>query len=152
MEFDIRDKSLLMTNMRKNAPTPPGLPHQPRFCKIYGIKITDSGSEIISKKTSHKELKYFLYDRLVLHRNAFDLINWKLFEHMATIVNHLLQIWVGNFVSRFCGTNAIRYKRKEVPDPLFLCCNRPEAKETVLHQIHCPYPPSIRLVKDSVEP
>ena len=71
---------------------------------------------------------------------------------MTARLPHIFKLWVVTFLSIFCGTNYMVYKRKEVPDPLFLCCNRPEAKETVLHQIHCPYPPSIRLVKDSVEP
>ena len=39
-----------------------------------------------SNKTSHKELKYLLYDRGILHSNSFELIGWEVFEHMTTRV------------------------------------------------------------------
>ena len=115
----------MWTNVRKNSPIPPCIPHDLTACIIYGIKIIDSVDEIISKKTSHKEIKFFLYDRVILHRHAFDLIDWKLFENKTTRVTHLFHIWVVKFVYGFCGTNDIIYKYEELPDTGCPCCNFP---------------------------
>ena len=86
VECDIRDKSEFWTNIRNNATVPLGLLHEPTVCIIDGIKITDSVGEITRKKTSHKKLKSFLYNRGILHGNKFDLIYRKLFEHTTTRV------------------------------------------------------------------
>ena len=75
-QFDIRAKSELRTNVRKNAPIPPGLPHDPTVRRIDGIKIIESVGGIIRNKNIHKELKSFLYDREILHSNVFDLTDW----------------------------------------------------------------------------
>ena len=130
---------------------PPGLPHDPTVCIIYGIKMTDSLGEIRRKKNNHKELKYFLYDRGILYRNSFNIIDWKLFEHMTTIVPRLFHIWVIKFVSVFCGTNYMRYKWKEVLEPVHPCYNRTYVKETALRQLNCPFLPRVLLFKGSVD-
>ena len=81
-------------NIRNNAPIPPDLPHEPTVYRIYVIKITDLVGEIIRNKNSHKELKSFLYERDILHSNAFDLVDWTVFKHMVTRVPHLFYICV----------------------------------------------------------
>ena len=50
-----------------------------------------------------------------------------------------------------CGTNDMRYKRKEVPKPDYPCCNWSEVKQTAPHQLHCPSLPRLRLFKNSTE-
>ena len=62
--------------MRNNVPIPPGLPHDPTVCRIYGIKTTDSVIKIIRNKTNHKELISFLYEIVVLKNNSFELVVW----------------------------------------------------------------------------
>ena len=86
----------------------------------------ESVGEIIRKQNSHKELKHFLYNRWILHRNVYELIEWKWFEHTTIRVPHIFHIWVVKFVSGFCGTNGMRYKWKEVPNPGCTCWNQTE--------------------------
>ena len=63
MECDIRSMSELSDNAQKNAPTPPGLTVDIIFCIIDGTKTTDSVSETLRNKTSHKELRSFIYEK-----------------------------------------------------------------------------------------
>ena len=116
LECDIRAKSDLRANVRNNSPIPPGLTHDPKVFRIDGIKITHSVGEIIRNKNSHKEIRSFLYDRLLLQSNPFDLVDWKRFEHMTTRVPHISQLWVVKYESGFCGENGMIYKWKEFPD------------------------------------
>ena len=62
-KFDIWDISELRTNVRNNAPIPPGIHHDPTVCIRGGINITDSVGEILWNDKIKKELKSFLYDR-----------------------------------------------------------------------------------------
>ena len=61
-------------NIRNNVPIPPGLPHDPTVCRIYGIKIKDSVVENILNKTSHNELISSLYEIVVLKNNSFGIV------------------------------------------------------------------------------
>ena len=54
VEFDIRAKEEIRANVGNNAPITPGIPYDPTFYKIYGIKITESVGKLLRKKTSHK--------------------------------------------------------------------------------------------------
>ena len=130
VECDIRYKSELRDNVRKNDSIPPGLPHEPTIYRIDGIKITDSVGKIIRKKNNHKELISFLYDIGVSKIIDFDLVHWKGFEQTTTRVPHLLYLWVVTYMSGFCGTNGMRYKLKELTDSVCPCCNQTQVKET----------------------
>ena len=99
MEYDIRAKSELLVNVRNNSPITPGLTHDTTVCIIDVIKITYLVGEIIKKKNYHKELKLFLYNRQILHRNAFFLVYMTVFEHMQTSLKQF-----NEFVTRSIST------------------------------------------------
>ena len=50
MDYDIRSKSELRSNVRNNSPIPPGLPHETTVYIIDGIKSTDLVGEMIINK------------------------------------------------------------------------------------------------------
>ena len=79
MKCNIRYKSELYANVKKNNTTTEILPHYPTFCRIYETKVTNLVGESLIKN-SHKELIYFLYDRIVPQSQDFSLIDWSGFE------------------------------------------------------------------------
>ena len=70
---------------------------------------------------------------------------------MMTSVSNSFHIWVLKCVPQLCGENGMRYKCKQVLVTLCLCGKLLEVKEMVLHQIHCPLLPIIRILNKKVD-
>ena len=90
MECYIRSKSELFSNAKKKSTAPPGITRDTTVCVISGTEFTDSVGEILRNKTSQKELRSFIHDKILLQTHAFELVYRAGFGHMMTRVPNIL--------------------------------------------------------------
>jgi hypothetical protein len=108
------------------------------YCSLDGIKTTTGPADQIRHYIYSRLLREHLHSKNRLHRDYFELIDWRAAGAAGKTAPPLFRLWITKHVSGWCATGRKMKLWKFWDNDRCPCCQAPN--ETTQHLLICPSP------------